>query len=86
MENKKQSQTGVQAQAGQQKPGFGSNNQSQSGMRAPQGTQTTDAQKASQQKQNISGSQRDSSTSSRVDQDFAKDDSRQSSISKDRKI
>lgn len=81
MENKKPNQTGAQAQAGQQKPGFGANNQAQTGVRAPQDSKTTGAQK-----QNISGSQRETSMNSRLDQDLKKDDSRPSSLNKDRKI
>ncbi|MBC7458198.1 MAG: hypothetical protein H7235_07975 [Bdellovibrionaceae bacterium] len=77
MENKNQTRT--PADAAQQKPGFGSNSQSQANARAPQGSQTAGAQKSSSsqydqsQKQGTSGMQKSTVNSSRTDENADKD-------------
>ena len=83
MENKNQRS---EVKAGQQqKPGFGTNSQTQTNVRAPQGSQTSGTQKASpsqseqSQKSAISGSQKSALDNSRRDENLDEEDSFKSS-------
>lgn len=79
MENKNQTRTPVEAA---QKPGIGSN-QAQSNVRAPQGSQSSSAQKAITS--HSDESQKSASDRSRADKDLKKDDSFKTSSKDSRK-